>query len=176
MSFLATLAFINHVSKSLSLILIYFLATKDLILTKIVEVQPKYVVVNMSAHTIWFSQAHIPINEQAHCLELQPKDRQPFHWSSKTEEKMTHFSIEGATRGCAKFPLSDAGSLNVENRMEDGTKVFFKITKRNDLNSIFVIIEDMKSAPYQIDNQLPDMVISYCQIGTKNADDIELCN
>jgi hypothetical protein len=89
---------------------------------------------------------------------------------------MTHFSIEGATRGCAKFSLSDAGSLNVENRMEDGTKVFFKITKRNDLNSIFVIIEDMKSAPYQIDNQLPDMVISYCQIGTKNADDIELCN
>jgi hypothetical protein len=49
---------------------LYQPSTKDLILTKIVEVQPKYVVVNMTAQTIWFSQAHIPINEQAHCLEL----------------------------------------------------------------------------------------------------------
>ena len=65
---------------------------------------------------------------------------------------MTHFSIENAKRACAKFSLSDAGSLSVENRMEDGTKMFFKVTKRNDLNSIFVIIEDMKSPPYLIDN------------------------
>ena len=65
---------------------------------------------------------------------------------------MAHFSIERAQRACAKFSLSDAGSLNVENRMYGGAKEFFKVTKRNDLNSIFVIIEDMKSCPYQIDN------------------------
>ena len=59
--------------------------------------------------------------------------------------------------------------------MEDGSKEFFKVTKRSELNSIFVIIEDMASCPYQIDNFLPDMDVSYCQLGTSNPDDIEIC-
>ena len=59
--------------------------------------------------------------------------------------------------------------------MEDGSKLFFKVTKRSELNSIFVIIEDMKSCPYQIDNFLSDMDVSYCQVGTTSADDIEIC-
>lgn len=61
------------------------------------------------------------------------------------------------------------------NLMEDGSKQFFKVTKRSDLNSIFVIIEDMKSSPYKIDNFLSDMDVSYCQVGSKDIDEIEIC-
>lgn len=57
----------------------------------------------------------------------------------------------------------------------DGAKNFFQVTKRMVLNSTFVIIEDMKNAPYKIDNLSADLHIDYLQVGAKNIEDIETC-
>ena len=94
---------INHVSKAHSTFanLLYNIAEKDLLFTKIVEVSPRFIVVNLTSRTIWFSQSYIPITEKTHALALEPKDRQPYHWSSKEEDRMTHFSVEEAKRPTA---------------------------------------------------------------------------
>ena len=139
------------------------------------EVSPHFITVNLTSRTLWFSQSHSPIEAKAQALELKPKERQPYHWSSRDQPRMTHVFVEGAVRPSAQFSLAEAGSLAVANLMEDGTKQFFKVTKRSDLNSIFVIIEDMKSPPYQVDNFLSDLDVSYCQVGSTDIDDIEVC-
>jgi hypothetical protein len=117
-----------------------------------VEVSPRFITVNLTSRTLWFAQSYRPIEEKAQALELKPKERQPYHWSSKDQPRMTHFFVEGAVKPSAQFSLSEAGSLAVANLMEDGTKQFFKVTKRSALNAMFVVIEDMKASPYRIDN------------------------
>lgn len=45
------------------------------------------------------------------------------------------------------------------------------------LNSNFIIIEDMKAAPYKIDNLSHDVFFDYFQVGKKvKVEDIETCN
>ena len=133
-----------------------------------VEVSPQFIVCNLSEHVIKFSQAVVDTERQGDlCLVLNPKDRQPFHWTHKDAPKTVQFCLSGGTRASAPFPIADGGSLAVTNIASDGaTKQFFRVTKRMVLNSNFIIIEDMAYAPYKIDNLSKQIFIRYAQTGS----------
>ena len=72
----------------------------------------------------------------------------------------------------ANIALDEAGSIAVQNMTSDGEKKFFKVTKRNQLNSLFIIIEDMKEPPYVIDNLCGELFASCIQKGSAKETDI----
>jgi hypothetical protein len=47
----------------------------------------------------------------------------------------------------------------VQNIKKNGERRFFKVTKKSQLGSVFVVIEDLLHPPYQIDNQCHDFFI-----------------
>lgn len=96
---------------------------------------------------------------------MSPQDRVSFFWTDGTQEKMAKFIADGFDFWSANFTLQDAGALSLQNIKANGEKRFFKITKKNQVGSIFIIIEDLVNPPYVIDNLLPGISAVCCQKG-----------
>ena len=90
-----------------------------------VEVSPQYVVCNLSAHALFFCQAHVDTDTIDHCLELEPGGRHPFHWIDREQPKTAKFFVRGAHRASTHFTLSDCGNIAVTNIAPDQMKIFF---------------------------------------------------
>lgn len=55
---------------------------------------------------------------------------------------------------------------------QNGDKTFFNVTKKNQLGSIFIIIEDMVTPPYLIDNLCEDVFAICVQKGSQKVTEV----
>lgn len=95
-----------------------------------------------------------------------------FNWSDGEKDCLAKFIQDGNEFWSAAFTLSDAGTLAVQNMTDKGDKKFFNVTKKNQLGSIFIIIEDMITAPYLIDNLCKDLFAVCVQKGSRRVEEI----
>jgi len=119
--------------------------------------------VNQTCAPIVFSASHITQLEKRYWITLEEGGRSPFHWKDTTKPELARFSsAHSATENWSQsFSISDAGTISVFTKPPQGRQKFFKVTKRNVLNSMFVIIQDMKQPPYKIVNNCKDITVKY---------------
>jgi len=116
-------------------------------------VAPLYVISNLTKSRLRVVQSYInSITEANDAILLVPDDRASFSWSNSSQPKLVKFIADGFQFWSPAFTLQDAGALSVQNIKQNGEKKFFKVTKKNQLGSVFIIIEDLVHPPYLIDN------------------------
>lgn len=133
--------------------------------TKVVEVAPLYVLVNMTSSELKIAQSYVNDPSQASVMPLAPKERTSFRWSNSQQPKLIKFIADDYVLWSADITLEDAGALPVQNIKENGDKRFFKVTKKNQQGSLFVIFEDLAQPPYIINNKCIELFATVVQKG-----------